>query len=118
MMKDVNIVTDEQFETMKQSIIVNLQEKPLNIVSDCSDKFSIIIDTYDDPGVESDQIIKLFTDRFNRKKKMIHGLSQIKKSDFVDFVKDIITKNISSVLLVEPNNHSKTIKKIKKRLKK
>ena len=102
MMKDVNIVTDEEFETMKQSIVVNLQEKPLNIISDCSDKFSILIDTYDDPGVKPDMIIKLFTDRFDRKKKMIHGIGQIKKNDFVNFVKNIVTKNISSVLLVEP----------------
>jgi len=102
MMKDVNIVTDEEFETMKQSIVVNLQEKPLNIISDCSDKFSILIDTYDDPGVKPDTIIKLFADRFDRKKKMIHGIGQIKKNDFVNFVKNIVTKNISSVLLVEP----------------
>lgn len=103
MMKDVNSITDEEFKTMKQSIIVNLQEKPLNIASECSDKFSILTGTYDDPGSNPDKIIKLFADRFDRKKEMIHGIGQINKNDFVNFVENIITKNISSVLLVEPS---------------
>jgi insulysin len=107
MMQDVNIITDDEFKTMKQSIVVNLQEKPLNIAADCSEKFSILNSTYDNPGNKADKIIKLFADRFNRKKKIIHGIDQINKNNFVNFVKDIITKNVCSVLLVEPSkaNH-------------
>lgn len=99
MMQDVSQITDDEFVSMKQSVIISMSEKPLNIYADCGEKMSALMDTYED--VRS---IKNIDDRFTRKKMMIEAIEMIDKQMFVNFVQNILDADVRSVLLIVPHS--------------
>ena len=97
MLKDVESMTNDEFESIKQSIIITMGEKPINIYSDCAEKMSALIDTY-----ENISEIKNINVRFLRNKIMINAIKKVNKHVFVDFVKQILKNNIRSVFINNP----------------
>jgi len=104
MMKAIEAITNDDFTLMKQSIITNIREKPLNIREDCLEKISILIETYENLDDVLRDSPQYFYKRFDRDKKHINAIKHLKLEDFVDFTKNIISKNILSIMMIKPEN--------------
>jgi secreted Zn-dependent insulinase-like peptidase len=104
MMEDVSSMTEENFESLKESIINQLSQKPINIFDDCYDIMSALTKTFDlnDRINNSDNENKNLSDRFNRKKKMIDALNKTNREMFIQFVKNIHDNKIRSVIEINP----------------
>lgn len=102
MLSDINSITDERFEIMKQSIITKLSEKPLNIAADVSEKIRQLetnININDKSNI-SDKNNK--NNIFDNNRIMIESLKKIKgKTEFVKFVQDIINNKIRAIMKIE-----------------
>lgn len=96
MLADIMDISNEEFETMKNSIIRQLNEKPLNISAECDKKLSDLIDSFEDIRNLKDLDI-----RFARNQLIIHSMKDIKLNMFVDFTKKILS-NPRAVILISP----------------
>jgi hypothetical protein len=110
MMNDINLITESEFQKMKQSIITKLLEKSPNIYSDTMEKYYVIanseynVDTRNIHSNSSPNECNVdFICEYNRKQSMCDALDSVKTKDkFVEFVKNIIESGIRSTILIEP----------------
>ncbi len=101
LLSDIESITNEDFLNMIQSLCTKLTEKPININNDVDDKFIELLSKFP-------QNNKKF--HFNRKRLMLNSLKNVKnKDEFVEFVKNIISNNIRSVILIESPKKSSFI---------
>jgi secreted Zn-dependent insulinase-like peptidase len=108
MMNDINLITDSEFEKMKQSVITKLLEKSPNIYSDALEKYFVIINseyvaettnTNTNPNI----CVADFMSEYNRKKLMCNVLKSVKKKElFTLFVKNIVNNGVRSTILIMP----------------
>jgi secreted Zn-dependent insulinase-like peptidase len=101
MMKDILMVNQNDFEIMKQGIISQMTEQPLNIIDDCNKKLSELLNTFEDiRDIENIDV------RFMRNKLIIDAVKKIDLNMFVSFVKQLIA-NPRAIVLISPEDKSK-----------
>jgi secreted Zn-dependent insulinase-like peptidase len=103
-LKEVEQISENDFESMKQSIITKLSEKPNNIREDCDEFFASLNNTYDTNQLFSTTDDLFITERANRKKIMAYSLRNIKRTDFVSFIQSVYKRGIYATIRIEPIN--------------
>lgn len=98
LISDVESMSDDEFDSLSQSIIISLSEKPQNIYADCNEKLTALLNTYE-PLLD----VQNMEHRFARKQLMVNAAKSINKDMFVKFTKQIVMNNIRSVLLIIPH---------------
>jgi hypothetical protein len=99
LLSDIQSMTEEEFDSMKQSLITNLSEKSINIDEDISEKYNLLIKS----NKKQDGKCSSLKENYDKKDKLIKSLKSIKNKDIlIKFVEDIMKKNIRSVLSVLP----------------
>lgn len=96
MMTEIQNLSDQEFEDMKQSIIISLSEKPSNIRLDCDEIFTALINTYD--NIENTD----YEQRFQRKHDMIDKLQNTTLEIFIDFVTKHHSNNVRAIVQIIP----------------
>lgn len=100
-LSEVELITDEEFESMKQSTITKLSQKPNNIHEDCDEFFTALTNTYDTKMLFSAIDDSYIKERASRKKIMVKSLNNLKRSDFVSFVQSIYKNGIYATIRIE-----------------
>lgn len=94
MMHDIESITDEQFNTMKQGTLNSLSRKYINIMEDIDSSFSCLTCKLDDYRT---------VERFDRKLQMYNALDLYgSRTKFVEFVRQFYNNNIRSVIMINP----------------
>lgn len=92
LINDIKSLTDNQFNSMKNGLLVNLYERSQNIGNELHEKFMALKMKY---GGYSQ------TESFDRKLKLANSLEHIDKNEFIHFLVNAIQSNPRAIILIK-----------------